>query len=405
MELTQPQRHRKIAARFAASCAVVAWCLLAVVAPGRGAEAQAQMPAARWQVVGTPTQARITGGPWTLGQGPATATDPAVGYPTPNPGTQLFQPYYFPVTYGDDRVIEGLFDYRPRSIEEAIVSAHSDDGGRSWMYTGEALRYTPNATVDLVNGNDDGQGHPYMLQLGNVQYMYTLDRTAGRKNSVGLIVHRFGDGHPLGLGDLPANETPPGQDVLTTGLLNPDGILAVVPGASPLTVLYLQKVLGKTAVEDVTTVRIARTEDGIRFTDLGAATGLLDDTTRFVGPRGTVIRIGDGADARYGLFYSGGTLADADSDAFHYIGYAESKDLLTWTVVNGVKNPLLSRDTTDASGAPQPWFAGRVYSPSVTFSADGSTATLVFAGYRTPKPKDNLGDYRSIGVVTIRRVG
>lgn len=398
-------RHRLIRARIVASFATMAWLLLAFVSPGTPEEARAQAPAARWQVVGTPTQAQIAGGPWTLGQGPATATDPAVGYPTPNPGTQLFQPYYFPKTYGNDQMIEGLFDYRPRSIEEAIVSAHSDDGGRSWLFTGEALRYTPNATVDPVNGNDDGQGHPYMLQIGNVLYLYSLDRTAGRKNSVGLIVHRFADGHPLGLGDLPQNETPPTRDGLTTGLLNPDGILDVVLGISPTTIVYLQKVLGKTPVEDVSTVRLARTEDGISFTDLGVATGLLDDTTRFIGPRGTAIRTGDGADARYGLFYSGGTLADADSDAFHYIGYAESKDLLAWTVVNGAKNPLLSRDTTDASGTPQPWFAGRVYAPSLTFSADGNTATLMFAGYHTPKPKDDLGDYRSIGVVTLKRVG
>jgi hypothetical protein len=33
---------------------------------------------------------------------------------------------------------------------------------------------------------------------------------------------------------------------------------------------------------------------------------------------------------------------DGDSDAFHYIGYAESHDLIHWTVVNGINNPIIS---------------------------------------------------------------
>lgn len=360
-------------------------------------------PAASWTVMGTPQRAMITGGPWTLGQGPSTAAKPVVNYPAPNPGTQAFQPYYFPKTYGDDQTIDGLFDYRPRNVEEQIVTAHSDDGGRTWMYTGQSLRYLPSATPDPENGSDDGQGHPFMLQIGGTQFLYTLDRQAGLKNVVGLNVRRFADGSPLDVNVLPQNETPPSTMMQTTGLLNPDGIFDVVPGMQPPTVMYLQKQLGKTAIEDVTTLRLASTTDGMNFTDLGAATGILDKTSLFVGPRGTITRYGTGDQTRYGLFFSAGTLADADSDAFHYIGYAESSDLKTWTVVNGVNNPILSRDTTDSAGGPQSWYAGRVYSPSVTFSADGKTGTLVFAGYSTPKPKDNLGDYRTIGVVTLTR--
>ncbi len=360
-------------------------------------------PATRWTVMGTPTRATITGGPWTLGQGPATRAEPVVGYPTPNPGTQLFQPYYFPKTYGNDQVIDGLFDYRPRNVEEQVVTAHSDDGGRSWTFTGQALRYLPSTTPDPENGNDDGQGHPYMIQIGNTQFLYTLDRQAGLKNVVGLNVRRFADGHPFDLGPLPENETPPATTMQTTGLLNPDGIIDVIPGMQPTTVMYLQKQLGSVPIEDKVTLRLASTENGTDFTDLGAATGILDKTTLFIGPRGTITRFDDGGQTRYGMFYSGGTLADDDSDAFHYIGYAESTDLKTWTVVNGVDNPLLSRDKTDSAGGPQPWYEGRVYSPSVTFSADGKTATLVFAGYHTPKPKNDLGDYRTIGVVTLTR--
>src|SRR5205085_2521795 len=89
-----------------------------------------------------------------------------------------------------------------------------------------------------------------------------------------------------------------------------------------------------------------------------------------------------------------------DPDAFHYVGYAESSDLATWTVRNGLGRPLLSIDTaTDSDRAD--WYAGRVYAPAVTVGADGCSATMIFAGYATTKPKDSLNDYRQIGVVTL----
>jgi hypothetical protein len=42
------------------------------------------------------------------------------------------------------------------------------------------------------------------------------------------------------------------------------------------------------------------------------------------------------------------------------------------------------------------FFAGRVYAPSGTLF-DESDITVVFAGYHTQKPKNGLGDYRTIG--------
>jgi hypothetical protein len=116
---------------------------------------------------------------------------------------------------------------------------------------------------------------------------------------------------------------------------------------------------------------------------------------------------------------------DADSDAFHYIGYAESADLLHWSVVNGITNPIISIApvtlNTDANGVPTAgpgvqttipfhssvvgpthgWFAGRVYAPSVALAGD-RLVTVIFAGYHTTKPKFALGDYRTIGRVTLR---
>ena len=47
---------------------------------------------------------------------------------------------------------------------------------------------------------------------------------------------------------------------------------------------------------------------------------------------------------------------DADSDSFHYIGYAESRDLIHWRVVNGINNPIVSTFpmtiAVDAQGVP-----------------------------------------------------
>jgi hypothetical protein len=46
------------------------------------------------------------------------------------------------------------------------------------------------------------------------------------------------------------------------------------------------------------------------------------------------------------------------------------------------------------------WFEGRIYSPSFTLSGEHD-GVLNFAGYHTPKPNDNRGDYRSIGSVRL----
>ena len=146
----------------------------------------------------------------------------------------------------------------------------------------------------------------------------------------------------------------------TVGLLNPDGIMAVFPtsptaaAGSPVTVLYVQKIVdgddtGSTALptseqctkapfsgktnHDISNVRLATTTDGINFTDLGIVKGLNDPTTvdynetRWVSPRGTLIDIyGNGS--RWGLYFSAGNCLDGDSDAFHFIGYAESTDMM-----------------------------------------------------------------------------
>jgi hypothetical protein len=42
------------------------------------------------------------------------------------------------------------------------------------------------------------------------------------------------------------------------------------------------------------------------------------------------------------------------------------------------------------------FFSGRVYDPQALYT-DDHTLTIVFAGYNTPQPSNNLGDYRTIG--------
>ena len=199
---------------------------------------------------------------------------------------------------------------------------------------------------------------------------------------------------------------------------------------------------------DVITIRVATTTDGINFSGVGPASGLQDPTTtafngiRWLGS-GSLIALSSG---RYGLFFGAGNCLDNDSDGFHFIGYAETvnavfspSDLQSWTVVNGFDNPILSTDTVTDPGPPavnypanpplvnvtganvltpaqvSPWvpptvngttyntnfFSGRVYDPQAIVT-DRSRVTIVFAGYNTPQPSSNLGDYRTIGRFQLR---
>ncbi|NUR58937.1 MAG: hypothetical protein HOV87_09715 [Catenulispora sp.] len=460
-----------------------------------------------WSLSGAPVPATLAGGPWTLGQAPATYGDPTAGYcdaagaVTRNPGTELFQPAYFPNVSGHGRHLRGFFDYRPKDTDEAVVAAESDDGGRTWRYQGQALESNAGQCPSPAL-NDDGQGHPTVLHIDGKDFLYTLTRPTADTAGSQLLVHRIDadSAHPLaklpkaqpvgtGAGTtltgpvtLPAATVPaadtsafeipgtirvqtaaglvdvrctgatataftgcvggtgaatagsavsayaavPDGVAATTGLLSPDGILGVLPGKDDdtVTVLYVKKQKdyftsvtqpgacnvpystlakigeGKNKAplygnnEDLATVRTATTHDGIHFTDNGPVTGLGDNTdagataTRFISPSGTVVKNPDGT---LGLFYGAGNCYDGDSDGFHYIGYATSKDGVNWKIVNGFTNPLLSVDTTFPKTSPELYYSGRIYGPQVVLGKDGKTATMVFAGYRTPKPLPKPG--------------
>jgi hypothetical protein len=431
-------------------------------------------------------------------------------------------PYYFPLVYttpntpagnafGGKPPIIGLFDWRPKDIDEALVVAESDDYGVHWYFMQQVLElfpdytnpngggYDPNAdagagtaatgcpaTIGGTNANataangstaDDGWGHASILQLPGLpaktgQYLYMLDRKPGSVDVAPLHVINLvqaSNKFPIwntnntspAANDIKSissalNNTSPGSSDAgapvvvkdTVGLLNPDGIMAVFPTApnapagSPVTVLYVQKILGgdntgPTAMpqaqqcnaapfsgktnHDISNVRLATTTDGVTFTDLGVVQGLNDPTTvdytktRWIAPRGTLLDVnGDGS--VWGLYFSGGNCLDGDSDSFHYLGYAESTDKVHWTVWNGPMNPIASINTittanqADGKTVTVPgtapvfptdyWFAERLYAPTAV-QIDPTHLALTFAGYGVQSPNKDLLDYRQIGNVVL----
>ena len=469
-------------------CIVAALALLPTLAFGE---------AVSWTAQAVPGTVSIKNGPWTLEQSGAANGLKSAGYcdssgnQIGNPGTERMQPYYFPFITGTGSDLQGYFDWRPKDTDEAVVAASSADGGNSWLFQDKVLELSqaagrpvcPNqankepdgekdgictgaACQNADNGDDDGQGHQFVMTVNGNTYLYTLNRAAGHIDNDQLVIHRLTPTatHPLNgapAADDVATDTTPAPSPApqsTTGLLNPDGILGIVPGSNPLEIIYEQKILngdnsGPTAFnnpsqvcnnnagwanyyatnpfgtapnDDITYLRLATTTDGINFTDKGALEGLNDPTTvsatgtRWLATAGTIIEFDDKS---FGLLFSGGNCIDGDSDSFHYIGYAESSDLVHWTVVNGIDNPIASvlpvTIALDSNGVPsasgtstmiptgepvvgdtQGFFAGRVYAPSGT-QLDNKDVTVIFAGYHTPRPKNGLGDYRTIGKVVL----
>ncbi len=424
-------------------------------------------------------------------------------------------PFYFPLVYnttntpsgnafGGQPPIIGLFDWRPKDTDEALVAAESDDNGQTWFFMQTVLELFPDytnpisggysstatstgcpATVTSTNASaiaadgstaDDGWGHAAIVQLPGVsvktgQYLYMLDRNPANIDVAPLnVINLTGSTNKFPIWN--TNNTAAGANDIksistalsnspgtagttnavivqqTTGLLNPDGIMAVFPTAlsaaagSPVTVLYVQKILngdntGTTAMpavqqcakapfsgktnHDISNVRLATTTDGANFTDLGVVSGLNDPTTvdynqtRWISPRATLIDInGDGS--LWGLLFSGGNCLDGDSDAFHFIGYAESTDMRNWTVYRDINHPIASINTittTNQAGgstvtipAQQPliptqaWFAQRLYAPTAT-RIDATHLSMTFAGYAVQTPANNLLAYRQIGNVVL----
>ena len=491
MRMSCARRDASVTRRHV-SAPVVAYVVLTLAGCGGGGDSD--MGPVTWSAATTPVPATINGGPWTLAQlaagnpHPPSVPNKSYGYGknfvAANSGaTSPMAPFYFPFLQGTGSDLQGYFDWRPKDINEGIVAAHSSDGGETWEFQQIVLVLTQAVPVNQQSTNpdsgqaDDGFGHPAVIRIPNAQpviqptpgagqpwptpittdtFLYTLDRSAGTVDKFGLVVTPLSPTADLPLtGALPnvpivVNDFTDESRVLrTTGLLNPDGILGVVPGVYPLTILYVQKIgngdaTGSTAVppgqqcqaqpytpeganspnppnHDFVNVRIATTYNGVNFFDQGKVSGLHDPTatsliaTRWISPGGTILDLGGG---RFGLLFAGGNCMDADSDAFHYIGYAETTDpsLQTWTVLNDLSNPIVSIGAhtlpvngvqtvipahTPVVGPAQDEFAARVYSPSA-IKLDDYTILLAFAGYHVQNPKDDLLDYRTVEIVKLK---
>jgi hypothetical protein len=311
-----------------------------------------------------------------------------------------------------------------------------------------AANNNPNFAVRLVSVYDPtfvGPGTPCTTPLANpAPCTYTQATLASNGAPVQLNNTsgnwRFDEINVIGTPTTTNTLTFPTR---TVGLTNPDGIVASVPGAYPFKVLYVDKTLngdyayptseqcgatpsGKAANHDIAVVRLATSPDGIHWTDGGAVNGLNVTTTtsysgiRYVSPNGTLLKLSTG---EYGLFFGAGNCLDGDSDSFHAIAYAESPDLVNWTVINGINNPIASVATVTATdpvtqqqvtipahppvaGPTQAWFGGRVYGPQATpgSATNSTTVNLTFAGYDAAYSAD-ISDYRTIGHVTLSTGG
>jgi hypothetical protein len=120
---------------------------------------------------------------------------------------------------------------------------------------------------------------------------------------------------------------------------------------------------------------------------------------RYIGSRGTIITNPDGS---LGMFLSGSWPTDGDSDAFNQIFYTSSTDHgQTWSVPKVVLsteyefNASREQDEALANGKDEPlgisaYYSGRAYGPAVVQNPNGSL-TMVFSGYRLPKPVTAVG--------------
>jgi hypothetical protein len=116
-----------------------------------------------WTRNGAPNTVAITGGPWTLEQsgaanglkssGYCASSDGVNGSEIGNPGTERMQPYYFPFIVGQGSKLQGYFDWRPKDTDEAVVSASSTDGGKTWTFQDKVLELT---TKCPTNKNAEG---------------------------------------------------------------------------------------------------------------------------------------------------------------------------------------------------------------------------------------------------------
>ena len=83
---------------------------------------------------------------------------------------QPMAPFYFPLVYtstntttgnafGGSRRCIGLFDWRPKDIDEALVAAESDDNGKTWYFMQTVLELFPDYTNPISGGYSPRRRH------------------------------------------------------------------------------------------------------------------------------------------------------------------------------------------------------------------------------------------------------
>src|SRR5215467_9528790 len=188
----QPIRGGTFLKKAALSVATAAVILLSALVT------QAWHDTVRWTRNGAPTETYITGGSWTLEQSGAAVGLKSAGYcdasgnQIGNPGTERMQPYYFPFVTGHGKHLQGYFDWRPKDIDEAVAAASSDDAGVTWTFQQKVLELRTTCPTQVQkeadgvkddtvqpnnsdNGDDDGQGHQFVITIGGHTYLYTLN--------------------------------------------------------------------------------------------------------------------------------------------------------------------------------------------------------------------------------------
>jgi hypothetical protein len=192
----------------------------AVAALALGAKGVLSAESTTWTLATGPSTVVVKNGPWTLEQSGAANGLKSAGYCTTvgvqigNPGTERMSPYYFPFITGSGLNLQGYFDWRPKDIDEGVVAASSADGGETWILQDKVLELSQaagrpvcptvankepdgekdancngSACQNADNGDDDGEGHQFVMTIDGNTYLYTLNRATGHIDSDQLLVH------------------------------------------------------------------------------------------------------------------------------------------------------------------------------------------------------------------------
>ena len=316
--------------------------------------------------------------------------------------------------------------YTEKELNYYVAGTTTSSGSTAFGSTPFSLVFTPSPYESQDMPSTISPSQPVTVEIG--------DNTTGNS-----FVPVTCTGLTLGVTDTLTSCTVPAADAgatyAATSLVAAPGAALVPPGtlgsigegSTSAAKLFKNN-------EDLTELRVAWTNDGLTFSSSGlanggvisgasngssnyaditnpttntspanlnsyAAPGSVDATEmRWVGSAGTIIINSDGS---FGLFLSGAWPADGDSDAFNQIFYTQSSDGENWSVPTSVISTdytfkdSVAQDKALGLGTDSPlgigaYYSGRAYGPSVIQNADGSL-TMIFAGYRLPKPIEPAG--------------